>query len=1136
MEKIFRRFLTGRCGSVFALRLVMWLLVGGMALLPKGVYAQSTVSVEFKDAPLSEVLSVLKQKTSYEYLYNDEEVSKVGKITCTLNNASVEDVLRICLEGTGFGYKIENNIIIITPKRQSAPTGNEQVMVKGRVVDENGKPIIGAAMTIQGSRMGTSTDADGEFAWGMPRNSVITLSFLGMEPQEIKISELKNFNTTHVFTLKPSATQVEEVVVTGYYTVKKNSFTGSSITVSRDELLQVSKTNMLAALQTFDPSFRIAENNAMGSNPNNVPELYIRGRSGIGLKELEKEGISKVETLKNPNLPIFIMDGFEVKIQKLYDMDPNRIENITILKDAAATAIYGSRAANGVVVVTTVAPKAGQVTVNYNMTGTVTMPDLRDYNLMNAREKLMTEKAAGLFTAKAGDPVGKQFELDQVYNRKLASVEKGVDTYWLSKPLRSAFNHKHSLYIDGGVDDLRFGVDLSYNNDNGVMKGSSRDRMAAGLYLDYRVGAFQIRNQTSYNVTKQTESPYGSFGDYTSLLPYNEYLDANGKYLQGLTTWTGSSDRPNPLYEATLANFDRRKDDELINNLSMNWFINDYWLLKGQFSITKTVGSSERFLDPKSLKNSNPIGTNNVVSGELNTSDMNSFSWDANALLSYNRTLNNHNLNFTAGINAMSDKSRGIGIRYLGFPSGELSSPNYAQEVPEKPSISQSRSRLFGLLGSFNYTYKNIYLADMSVRLDGSSKFGADKRFAPFWSGGLGLNIHNYEFLKSSEVVDLLKVRATYGITGKVSFSPYDAQTMYQVINDSWYKTGFGASLMALGNRNLGWETTKNLDLGLDFDLFKGALQGSFSYYHKTTMDLVNSVTIPSSTGFTSYKDNIGEVLNKGYEIILRSTVLNRKDWFVSVFANLGHNKNKITKISQSLKDYNRQVQAKYDKYNSNSTSGKSNADHAKVYLQYVEGGSLTSIFGMQSLGINPADGREVFMRPDGTVTYDWNAADQVVIGNTEPKAGGSFGINARWKNFTLYTTFMYEFGGQRYNSTLVDRVENARISYQNVDKRVFTDRWQKPGDIAQFTKLQTESIEVTRPTSRFVQDYNAVTFNSLTIGYEFDPKLLRKAHIGMLRLEVGANDIFRISSVKEERGLDYPYARTMNVSVKLSF
>lgn len=296
----------------------------------------------------------------------------------------------------------------------------------------------------------------------------------------------------------------------------------------------------------------------------------------------------------------------------------------------------------------------------------------------------------------------------------------------------------------------------------------------------------------------------------------------------------------------------------------------------------------------------------------------------------------------------------------------------------------------------------------------------------------------------------------------------------------------------------------------------------------------MNNVTLPSSTGFTTYKDNIGEVMNKGLEIQLRSTLLNTKDWYVAAFVNMAHNKNEITKISDSLKEYNKRVQDKYAK--SGDVLEKSKEEYSQTYLQYVEGGSLTSIFGVKSLGVNPADGREIYQRPDGTITYDWNAADQVVVGNEEPKIQGTFGLNLRWKSFTLYSTFMYEYGGQRYNNTLVNKVENARIQSNNVDRRVLTGRWQNVGDRTPYSILQTKSITTTRPTSRFVQDYNVLSFNSLTLGYDCNADWVKKAHLGLLRIELSANDLFRASTVRAERGLDYPYSRSFAASVKMSF
>ena len=584
---------------------------------------EKKVTLDLKDVPMETFLNTVKQKAGINMLYNSKMFKGVEPVTVKATNEPWRELLDRVLSPKGFTYATKDGIVVIKKKDQKTR------VLEGRVVDDMGGELPGVTVLILGKErnIGTMTDADGAFSLGLPDgDATIRLSFVGMQSLEIHTGKL-NLDKVHTFKLKPDSKQLEEVVVTGYAKISKNSFTGTSVTVTADQLMSVSKTNVLGALQTFDPSFRIAENNLAGSNPNNVPELYIRGRSGIGTTQLDAQSLSKTSLKNNPNLPTFIMDGFEISVQKLYDMDPSRIASITILKDAAATAMYGSRAANGVVIITTVTPKAGKVNIDYNFTGTLEYPDLTDYNMMNAREKLETEVAAGMYTAKPEAGASEQNRLDQIYNNKLNNVVRGVDTYWLSKPLRTVFNHKHSLYLDGGTDDLRWGADFSYNTGEGVMKGSYRDRMSGGLSLSYRFGSFQVKNYFSYTYTKSEESPYGSFSDYTSKLPYDEYLDENGNYLETTYPWTGGTEE-NPLYEATLKSYDRSKSWELINNTEVLWNINNYWLLKGQFSVTKSNSDSRQFLDPRSKKNTELLNANNVVSGQLDVATANSLSWE----------------------------------------------------------------------------------------------------------------------------------------------------------------------------------------------------------------------------------------------------------------------------------------------------------------------------------------------------------------------------------------------------------------------------------------------------------------------------------------------------------------------------
>ena len=274
---------------------------------------------------------------------------------------------------------------------------NSYRVVKGKVTDTEGHSLPGVNVRVKGVQGGTVCDIDGNFKLSAPREDVIFIfSYIGMVTQEVLVKG--NLKKELVVHMKENVNEVNEVVVTGFANIRKESFTGNAVTIKKDELLKVNKTNVISALQAFDPSFRIAENTTWGSDPNALPEVYLRGKSGIGVKELGGTDVTSKSSLKNnPNLPTFIMDGFEISVTKLYDFDPSRIESVTILRDAAATAMYGSRAANGVVVITTVAPKPGKLNVAYSFTGEIETPDLSDYNLMNASEKLEAERLAGCY-------------------------------------------------------------------------------------------------------------------------------------------------------------------------------------------------------------------------------------------------------------------------------------------------------------------------------------------------------------------------------------------------------------------------------------------------------------------------------------------------------------------------------------------------------------------------------------------------------------------------------------------------------------------------------------------------------------------------------------------------------------------
>lgn len=555
-----------------------------------------TVTLNLHNVSIETVLDAVKKQTGVNMLYNSRMFKGVPPVSINAKNEKWEVTLKLILNPQGFDYVVKDGIVVVR-KLQTEKRDNR---IHGTVIDSNKEPIPGASVIVKGTRTGTSTNIEGEFTLDVKSDKVtLEVSFIGMKKQTLQVDATRRKSLE--ITLVDDVKTLDDVVVTGYSNVRKTSFTGSSTQISGDDLRKVSQTNILGALQSFDPSFRLMTNNQFGSDPNALPEMYIRGRSGIGVKELDRDQLSKSNLENNPNLPTFIMDGFEVSIEKVYDLDPTRIESMTILKDAAATAVYGSRAANGVIVITTVAPKPGEIRVSYNFTGTLELPDLRDYNLANASQKLEIERLAGLFDRENNMDTSQGMN---AYYKKYALIQKGIDTDWMSLPLQNAFDHKHSVYIEGGTPNLRYGVDASYNGVNGVMKGSIRDRYSIVFSLDYRVKQLQVKNTVSFGHTKSKESPYGSFSDYTRMQPYEAPYEDDGTLKQKMSYSVSPNSRTsnNPLYEATLGNYEWNAYDELVNNLSLNWYLNDYLTVKGQFSITKKYASSEKFYDPLSSK------------------------------------------------------------------------------------------------------------------------------------------------------------------------------------------------------------------------------------------------------------------------------------------------------------------------------------------------------------------------------------------------------------------------------------------------------------------------------------------------------------------------------------------------------
>lgn len=974
--------------------------------------------------------------------------------------------------------------------QQNDQTGK---VIKGRVIDGNGEPLVGATIKLKGGNGVYFTDHNGNFEIITKKNrEEVTVTYIGHVTQTLFL--FPGNETT--IPLAADNTSLSEVVVTGFVNKSKVSFTGSQTTVQKDQLLSMGTKNVLESLQSFVPGLVIAENNLAGSNPNKRPDLNIRGRATF-------DG--------SANMPLFVVDGTEVSADYVYDMDMNDIESVTVLKDASASALYGSKASAGVIVITTKTMKPGRLRLNYSGTYRLSTPDLTDYRMLNAAQKLEFERLAGLYTDKTD--LERQYRLDTEYNRLAQIVRSGVNTDWLSKPLRNGFSQNHSLSIDGGDDYARYNLGLRYSTDDGVMIGSKRDRLSLFFKFSYnKPGAFSVNNSTTLMSVDSEESPYGSFSDYVKQNPYEQPYAADGSLHKKM-----SNLEENPLYEAQAGNFNKSENLNILNTTTLQVWFSDAFRLNGDFSFTKDMSTSNNFRSPLALSELNK--TDVSQRGQLTESHTSLVRYAGKLMLSYNKNLFGKLFtSATAGSTIEANNGDNTSYSSVGYYSANLSHPAFAAGyVNGKPGGSDNIYRTVGFFANLNSIWDNKYFLDFIYRYEGSSKFGKNTRFAPFWSVGSGWNIHNESYLKGKGI-ELLKLRASVGYLGNISFEPYQAITSYNYAAGNNYVKGIGAIPKTIGNPDLRWERTLTSNVGVDLTMFKGRWDLTFDAYIKNTDDLLVNVTKAPSVGVASARENLGAIENRGVELRTRVVPISTKQLQWSISATYAYNKSKIKQISNALMSKNEE--------NRNAT-GK-----APLPI-YEEGGSLTAVKVVPSAGIDPATGREVYIKRDGSYTFDYDARDKVTFGDESPLGQGSLSSYLTYKQWSASASFGYSFGGVVYNQTLVTRVEGANPK-QNADERVFNDRWKKPGDYARYRNIADYSTP--QQTSRFVQVNNYLTLQSLSVAYEFTPWQIRKLGLSRMRLELLTNDLFYLSSIKRERGLDYPYARSVEMSVRFSF
>lgn len=1079
-----------------------------------GVSAQS-ITMKEKKAPLHQVLEKIRQQANVDLIGDMTLLKTALPVKLDVKEKHLKEVLKEISQGQPVELTLERNTIIVKKKEGVAriirPVSERSLSVRtktvqqeyslvGTVTDESGGLLKGVTVKLlNSSNWASTTSEDGTYSVMVTPNAEVMFSMIGYESQTVKVGSRQHINVV----LKQKDHEIEETIVTAYSKFNKETFTGTANTITKQDIQKMATPNILTIIQSLDASFVLTENIASGSNPNAVPEASMRGIGNI------------TGTSSNP---LIILDGFQISMRELYDIDIERIQSIHILKDATATALYGSRGANGVIQIETSLPKDGKLSISYSISPTANFVDLSSYNLLNAREKLEYERLAGVYdylnSADASSDYYNQVQLDNQYNEKLQEVMRGVDTYWLKQPIRNTLQTSHNLTIGGGANNVRYQISGNYADRKGTMKGSDRMTYGASFRLEYRLpNKFTFSNLATFSGTESNNSPYGSFSEYTLMNPYWRIKDENGNFISRY-----EGDVYNPLYVASLNNLSNSTNQIVRNNVSLEWRPTEEWMLNATASIEKTFTGSDRFVSPYHPQYLEV--TDLELKGLYQQGRGDAFNYESRLAARYNKIINKHIIagQLTGEVRSVNSMSRSYTV--TGFSTDVFVDPSLAIQYQEnsKPTSAEVNTRSLGLVGSFDYSYDQRYALQTSLRMDASSLYGKNERYQYFPSVGARWNLHNEQFFEGiKENFSRLALKGTYGISSNQNFSSYQAISTYAYDGGYYYNTAV-STLKNYGNPDLKWQNSKQMNLGIETEFLNRRLGLEVDYYNKMDDGMVISVTTPTSLGFSSFLTNLGAVRNRGVEATLTAFLVQKSDFSIKLQTRTARNVSKLLNLTDEYLNYL-----------------NVNAHEAREVPQtkYIVGESIQNIVAVRSLGIDPANGKEVYLTKDGKQTYIWDANDKVVVGDEAPKLRGNQTLDIFYKDFSLLVQTEYSFGKDIYNSTLVSRIEGVDPK-QNVDRRVLEGRWQNPGDLTFYKDVKDRSRS---PISdRFLQTENYLTIRNITLRYNDRRDWIKKYKIENLSYSISVNDIGRFSNIERERGTVYPFEKSFSGSIRITF
>lgn len=1059
-------------------------------------YSQNMrVTVVSSGISTAQVLSEIENQTDYLFVYDVNEVNLDRRVNVDAENRPVSEVLDEVFEGTDVDYAMEGkNIMLMKRSKKASPASAQQTSgntIKGVVTDANGEPIIGANIMVEGTTTGTITDFDGRFTLDVPENATLQISYIGFVSQNVKVGNKKDFTIK----LVEDAKALDEVVVVGYGTMRKSDLTGSVSSITSDNFKLGTDLTPQQLMQGAFSGVNISQNSGKPGGSNTI---RVRGGTSITasndpLYVIDGVPISTSAGVNQSNISTATTDFFDQEpINPLSNINPNDIESINILKDASATAIYGSRGANGVIMITTKKGKAGirQLDYSFNL-GISTVANKLD--VLTGDEYRQTVTDLGL-------------TLD----------DKGMNTDWQDVIFRTAISQNHYVSFMSGSENTSYRASAGYNNQNGIMEGSGMKSANARVNINHKAlnDKLKLNLNLSYGETNSDQAPVSNTvgSEMGSSMLYEAYV-FNPTY----PIYNEEGDYYDvPPYRVNPASFakellDERGTSQFLGNLTADW--NFY----KPFTLQVNVGYNKNTISRNSyISKSNLLGNSN--NGYVTVQKLSDYSKLLETILKYNQNFGKHHIDAMIGYSWQYFYGEGQTTKAYGFLSDNFKwySLAAAQTVESISSYAESNT-LISMYGRVNYNYADKYLLTATVRRDGSSRFGSGNKWGVFPSVAASWRISQEDFFQNDVMSDL-KLRVSFGITGSQEIGNYNSLSTLGASTNGYLIGGEKVTIVLpqqYTNPDLKWEQTAQTDVGIDFGFFNGRIRGSIDYYYKKTTDLLLSVAVPSPSLITTQIANVGTVTNQGIELDLAFDLMRRKNFSWEANLNLSHNKNEVVSLSN-------------DKWTGDNmqVAPCQGQGLSGTYAQLIMPGQpIGTFYGKRFIGI--VDGVEQFA----------NDGKSEVIGCAQPDLTFGLGTNLQYKNWTFSLNFRGSIGNDVYNCTANNLAYLSNLPGRNVLKEAVT------------SGVGRDQAKVF--SSRFIEDGSFVRLDNISLGYNFSlPKLL----VTNARVFVSAQNLFTITGysgadpeVNSEISrtgvaplgvdyLSYPRARTFSMGINLSF